>query len=122
MSKGAAVAEHDGGYKLLFSHPQMVADLLRDFIHEDWVRELDFSTLRMVPGSFVTPELSSRESDVIWQVRWRGGRLLYVYLLIELQSTVDPYMALRMMVYLGLLYQDLIKDPEISRSGRLPPV
>jgi hypothetical protein len=68
MSKGAPVAEHDGGYRSLFSHPEMVADLLRDFIREDWVRELDFKTLRMVPGS---PELSSRESDVIiWQVSW----------------------------------------------------
>ena len=122
MSKGAAVAEHDGGYKSLFSHPEMVADLLRDFIHEDWVKEIDFNTLKLVSGSFVTPELSSRESDVIWQVRWRGDRLLYVYLLIEFQSTVDPYMALRMMVYLGLLYQKLLKDPETSRSGKLPPV
>jgi len=116
------VAEHDGGYKTLFSHPEMVADLLRDFIHEDWVRELDFKTLRMIPGNFVTPELSSRECDVIWQVRRRGDRRLYIYLLIEFQSTVDPYMALRMMVYLGLLYQELLKDPEIARSGKLPPV
>jgi predicted transposase YdaD len=122
VSKGAVVAEHDGGYRSLFSHPEMVADLLRDFIHEDWVKEIDFKTLKLVRGSFVTPELSSRESDVIWQVRWRGDGLLYVYLLIEFQSTVDPYMALRMMVYLGLLYQELLKDPETSRSGKLPPV
>jgi hypothetical protein len=32
-----------------------------------------------------------------------------VYLLLEFQSTVDPFMAVRIMVYLGLLYQDLIK-------------
>ena len=73
MSKGAAVAEHDGGYKTLFSHPEMVADLLRDFIHEDWVRELDFKTLRMIPGNFVTPELSSRECDVLWQAHLFDG-------------------------------------------------
>jgi hypothetical protein len=84
----------------------MIADLLRDFVREDWRQDLDFSTLEKVPGSYVTPELRSRESDVVWRVRWGSDRRLYVYLLIELQSTVDPLMALRMMVYLGPLYQD----------------
>jgi predicted transposase/invertase (TIGR01784 family) len=122
MPKGGKVAEHDGGYKLLFSHPEMVADLLRDFIHEDWVRDVDLSTLEQVPGSYVTPDLSSRESDIVWRVRRGQDDLLYIYLLFEFQSTVDPWMALRMTVYLGLLYQELLKRQEIPRSGKLPPV
>jgi predicted transposase/invertase (TIGR01784 family) len=116
------VAEHDGGYKLLFSHPEMVADLLRDFVREDWVRDLDLSTLEPVTGSYITPDLSSRESDVVWRVRWGRDRFLYIYILIEFQSTVDPFMALRILVYLGLLYQDLVKRQEVLRSGKLPPV
>ncbi|WP_267880978.1 Rpn family recombination-promoting nuclease/putative transposase, partial [Ferrovum myxofaciens] len=43
-------------------------------------------------------------------------------MLIEFQSTVDKYMALRMMVYMGLLYQDLIKQGMVLSDGRLPPV
>ena len=27
--------QHDSGYKLLFSHPAMVRDLLRGFVQED---------------------------------------------------------------------------------------
>jgi hypothetical protein len=122
MSNGGVVAEHDSGYKSLFSHPEMVEDLLRGFIHEDWVRDLDFSTLEKVPGNYVTPPMTTRESDVVWRLRWRGDRILYVYLLMELQSTVDSSMALRMMVYLGLLYQDLLKRGETAPSGKLPPV
>lgn len=38
---------HDSSYKLLFSHPAMVEDLLTGFVHEDWVAELDFATLRL---------------------------------------------------------------------------
>src|SRR6478609_8501608 len=122
MSNGGAVAEHDSGYKSLFSHPEMVEDLIRGFVHEDWVRDLDFSTLEKVPGSYVAPNLMPRESDVVWKLRWKGDRVLYVYLLMEFQSTVDPSMALRMMVYLGLLYQDLLKRGETTSSGKLPPV
>jgi len=43
-------------------------------------------------------------------------------ILMELQSTVDKYMALRMMVYIGLLYQDLIKQGNALPDGRLPPI
>jgi predicted transposase YdaD len=116
------MAEHDSGYKLLFSHPEMVEDLIRGFVREDWVRDLDFSTLQKVPGNYVAPNLTPRESDCVWKLRWKDGRVLYVYLLIEFQSTVDASMALRMMVYLGLFYQDLLKRGEITPSGKLPPV
>jgi predicted transposase YdaD len=116
------MADHDHSYKLLFSHAEMVADLIRGFVHEDWVREIDFSTLERVEASFVTRELRERESDIIWRARWGGERWLYVYLLLEFQSTVDPFMALRVLVYTGLLWQSLERDGALSPSGRLPPV
>ncbi|MFL6236991.1 MAG: Rpn family recombination-promoting nuclease/putative transposase, partial [Thermoanaerobaculia bacterium] len=47
---------------------------------------------------------------------------LYLKHHIQIKSTVDPTMALRMMVYLGLLYQDLLKRGEITLSGKLPPI
>ncbi|WP_018869230.1 Rpn family recombination-promoting nuclease/putative transposase [Thioalkalivibrio sp. ALgr3] len=112
---------HDNSYKLLFSHPEMVRDLLTGFVREDWVRELDFSTLEKVNGSYVTDELRDREDDIVWRVRWGGG-WLYVYLLLEFQSSVDRFMAVRMMTYLGLLYQDLIRQKALTPGGRLPPV
>lgn len=115
------MADHDNGYKLLFSHAAMVADLLRGFVKEDWVREVDFDTLRRVDGSYVSDDLRSRENDVVWRVGWKGS-WLYVYILLEFQSTVDPFMAVRAMTYLGLLYQDLIRQKALTPSGRLPPV
>jgi predicted transposase/invertase (TIGR01784 family) len=114
-------SSHDSGYKLLFSHAQVVEDLLRGFVPEDWVAELDFTTLEKVSGSYVSDDLRDREDDIIWRVR-RQGQWLYVYVLLEFQSTVDPWMALRVMVYTGLLYQDLIKTGEVRRGQKLPPV
>jgi predicted transposase YdaD len=113
--------EHDNSYKLLFSHAEMVADLLRGFVREPWVNEVDLDTLERVSGSFVSDDLRDREDDIIWRIRWRG-RWLYVYLLLEFQSTVDPFMALRIMVYVGLLHQDLVRRKELTDSKLLPPV
>jgi predicted transposase/invertase (TIGR01784 family) len=115
------MANHDNGYKNLFSHASMVADVLRGFVKEDWVQEVDFETLERVEGSYVSEDLRPRETDMLWKVKWRG-RSLYVYLLLEFQSRVDRFMAVRLMGYLALLYQDLIRQKALTPSGRLPPV
>ncbi len=57
------MAEWDSGYKLLFSHPELVADLLRGFVPEPWVAEVDFATLTPVKGSYVSDGLRQRHDD-----------------------------------------------------------
>jgi predicted transposase/invertase (TIGR01784 family) len=115
--------EHDSSYKQLFSHPRMVKDLLEGFISQKWVNELDFKTLKKVSGSYVSDDLQNREDDIIWKVRWHHlDEWLYIYLLIEFQSTVDYFMAVRLMVYIGMLYQDLINRYTIAEDGKLPAV
>ncbi|WP_347987468.1 hypothetical protein [Methylomonas sp. AM2-LC] len=42
---------HDNSYMLLFTHPEMVADLLKGFVDEEWVKQCDFSSLEKVSGS-----------------------------------------------------------------------
>lgn len=44
----------------------------------------------------MTDELRDREDDIIWRIRW-GKDWLYVYLLLEFQSSVDRFMAVRIM-------------------------
>ena len=113
--------DHDASYKLLFSSPELVRDLVMGFIPDDWLHSLDYSTLEKVPGSYVTDDLRHRADDVVWRVRVEG-EWVYLYILIEFQSTVDPFMAVRMMTYVGLLYQDLIRSQDILPHRKLPPV
>ena len=113
--------EDDASYKLLFSAPEVVRDLVLGFIPDAWLHSLDYTTLEKVPGSYVTDDLRHRADDVIWRVR-ADGEWVYLYLLIEFQSTVDPWMAVRMMTYVGLLYQDLIRRGDALKGKMLPPV
>ena len=117
----SCMALHDNSYKNFFSHSRMVEDLLKGFVREEWVRKLDFSTLERVNSSYVSEDLRDRTDDIVWKVRW-GKDWLYVYILLEFQSTVDPWMAVRIMTYLGLLYQDLIKEKQFTAGKMLPPV
>ncbi len=113
--------EHDSSYKFLFSTPELVRDLILGFVPDEWLHTLDYTTLEKIPGSYISEDLTGRADDVVWRVKV-GGEWVYLYLLIEFQSSVDKYMALRMMVYVGLLYQDLIKRGEMLADGRLPPI
>lgn len=113
--------EHDKGYKKIFSHPQIIQDLLQGFVSEPWVAELDFSTLETVKDSFVSDDWRERHDDIIWRIRW-GPKWLYIYLLIEFQSTIDHFMAVRIMGYIALLYQYLIETQNLKASDKLPPV
>jgi len=99
----------------------MVRDLIMGFIPDEWLHSLDYATLERVHASYVTEDFKQREDDIVWKVKV-GGQWVYLYLLIEFQSSVDKYMALRMMVYQGLLYQDLIKSGDVLKDGLLPPI
>ena len=111
----------DAAYKELFSHPRMVEDLLRGIVAGQWSDALDFTTLEKLPAEYVSDDLRRRQGDLLWRVRFRD-RWLYVLVLLEFQSTVDPYMALRVLVYTGLLYQDLVRRGALERGEKLPPV
>ncbi len=112
---------HDASYKAIFSHPEIVQQLLQSFVKQDWVNELDFSTLEKTNNSYVTEDCRERFDDLIWKVRWHEQDL-YVYLLLEFQSEPDYFMPVRIMTYIGLLYQDLISSQNLKTHDKLPPV
>jgi hypothetical protein len=85
------------------------------------VEDLDFATLERAGDGYVSDDLREREDDIVWRVRL-GREWLYVYLLLEFQSSADPFMAVRILVYLGLLCQDLIRAGHLTVGNRLPPV
>ena len=117
-------AEHDRGYKLLFSQPKLVEELLRGFLSGDWIDLLDFRTLEKVGNSFVSEDLRERHSDLIWRLRLRGegDGWVYLYLLLEFQSTSDPFMAVRLLTYVGLLLEEIVRKEKLKPGDRLPVV
>ena len=109
---------HDGAYKYLFSSAYVVHQFLTRFVDEPWSRELRLEDVEPVDRSFVSDQLRKRESDVIYRVRLRD-REIYLYILIEFQSTVDKSIPLRMLLYILQLYDELYRN---SLSGLLPAI
>lgn len=82
--------EHDKSYKLIFKNAEMIRDLLVGFVNEAWIADVDFATLERDFNSYVSDDLREREDDIIWRVKIKD-RVVYIYILLEFQSTVDKY-------------------------------
>jgi len=71
-----------------------------------------------VDKSFVSDEFLKRESDIIYRVKMQE-KDIYIYVLVEFQSTVDKTIPVRMLLYILQLYDQLIRS---SQKGKLPAI
>ena len=116
--------KHDRSYHRLFSEPKLVEDLVRNFVNEPWVSDLDFSKMERINTKFHSDALERRDGDVILRIPFlqQSAQEIYLFLLLEFQSTPDEWMALRFGTYVHLLYEQLVKEQRLTPDGRLPPV
>ena len=114
-----ATTPYDAAWKLLFSFPVMPHDLLAGFVPRKWVEHLDLSKSTDRSGSLVSNGLLQRHQDVVWEVPFRD-RTASVLVALEFQSTVDPTMAVRMLVYTAMHYQGRLRKRE-SPGKQDPP-
>lgn len=106
---------HDSGYKKLFSNQTIFRQLLETFVTREWVNHLDFTTCEMLDKSFISQHYKETESDLIYKVQLLNHEV-YIYILIEFQSTVDPFMALRALNYITNFYMDYAAEHKQKKN------
>lgn len=111
---------HDRLVRFTFDHPERAAAELRAALPDFVVSEVDWSSLQPERGSVVDPELRQTETDLLFSARLRGGRAVLFYVLLEHQSSVDPWMALRMLRYVVRQLEHWRQ--ETSAGERLPVI
>jgi predicted transposase YdaD len=111
---------YDSSYKALFSCPELVRDLLRGYVPGKWLERADYGSLTRVNASYVSRSNRQRHDDMVWRIDI-GGQWLWVYLVLEFQSESDAWMAVRLMQYVSLLAEQLVKEEKMP-DGRLPPI
>jgi len=113
--------KHDETYKLIFSQRAAVEELVRNFVGEDLGDELVFDTLEALPTDRISGGLVQRQVDLLWKIRFRDS-WLYLLILLEFQSESDYFMALRILTYICLTYEELLRRKEVKAGDKLPPV
>ena len=110
---------HDKGYKRLFRNRTIFRQLLETFVRQPWVNDVDFNKCETIDKSFISDEYQDTESDLIYKLKLKGQDL-YIVILLEFQSSVDRFMALRVLAYITDFYLDYVHSQK--RVKRLPPV
>lgn len=109
---------HDALFREILAHPENAASELAAVL-PSWVSQrVDWSSLALVPGSFVTGQLRSRYSDLLFRASVQG-RAGFVYVLIEHQTSNHRFMALRMLEYTVQIWVRYLED---HPHARLLPV
>jgi hypothetical protein len=97
---------HDALFKAGFESPAHAAALFRQILPAELIEAIDWDTIQREAGSFVDPDLASRHTDLLFSVQLRGTETrVLLYLLVEHQSTNDPSMPLRLLVYLVRIWE-----------------
>lgn len=110
---------HDYGYKKLFSNKTIFKQLMQTFVNQEWVNQIDFENTKALDKSFISGNYKNTEGDLIIETNLNNKKF-YVYILLEFQSSVDKFMALRILNYITNFYMDLLENNKNLKS--LPPV
>ena len=134
---------HDSGYKKLFSNRTIFRQLIETFVNQEWVHSLDFDTCEPLDKSFISEHYKETESDLIYKVQFHENTktiaqqswlnqpgtlrdspgVFYIYILIEFQSTIDPFMALRVLNYITNFYMDfLVNNRGVNKLPAVFPI
>jgi predicted transposase/invertase (TIGR01784 family) len=92
---------------------------LQVHLSEDLRQALNWSTLKLLEGSFVDEDLRGSEADLLYEIEHVSGQAsLWVYVLSEHQSTPDRWMRLRLLKYCCRIWEQSFRDHPEQRDLR----
>ncbi len=98
------MGDKDDVFQRLLDDEQLFLRFLRRFLRDQMPEAIDVDSLtpddiHQEKTTFVPPEVSRLQSDVLYRIR-RGSAEVYVYILIEHQSSVNYLMPFRLLSYM----------------------
>ena len=106
---------HDQFLKEILSKPEHAAGVLRCVVSASLAARLDWSTLRLINGSYIEPDLKVSFSDLVFEVEAPGFGNALVYCLWENQTTENPMMPLRQLSYASNALRQYRERPDVAR-------
>ena len=103
-----------------FSHIEHASGLLAALLPAEVVEHLDLSTLELSQDHWVDEKLRETETDLLYRVSTVAGGKALVYLLLEHQSTADPWMVFRLLQYMVRVWDHWRRSND--DASKLPPI
>ena len=116
---------HDKSYKDLFSTNDAFLSFVNTFIKGEWVDKLEKDKLILVDKSYILSDYEELESDIVYNATIGKDNIIF-YVLLELQSSVDHSMPIRLLMYMVELWREILRNSEKKeikrKSYRLPAI
>ncbi|SPP25360.1 transposase [Orientia tsutsugamushi] len=95
--------KHDSLAKTIMSDPVAAQEFLEYYLPTDFKSLIDLSKIKVEQESYIEESLKKKYSDIVYKVATKKHGNAFIYILIEAQSTVDYWTALRLWRYTLLL-------------------
>ena len=110
---------HDKLFRAVFSEAREAAGLLRMALPARLREGMDWKSLKLLEGNFLDDALRESESDLLYEVaHGDNGERVWLYLLLEHQSTPDTWMRFRLLKYCCRIWETEIRDRDGERELR----
>ncbi len=95
--------KHDSLVKTIMADPVAAQEFLEYYLPNDFKSLVDLSKITVEKESYIEESLNKKYSDIVYGVATKNQGKAFVYVLIEAQSSVDYWTALRLWKYTLLL-------------------
>lgn len=116
---------HDKSYKDLLSSKDIFEGLIKSFVNKSWSKEISTENLELVNKSFILSDYEEMESDILYKAKIGEEEVMF-YILLEMQSTPDYSMPIRLYLYMAEIWREYLKDftkKEVKRKDfKLPAI
>jgi predicted transposase YdaD len=110
---------HDLIVHAVLSDVTEASSFLQAHLPDEVSRELNWSTLRLAEGSFVDEDLRGSEADLLYEVeRVSSQDAVWLYILLEHQSTPDRWMRFRLLKYCCRIWDQSFREQPEQRELR----
>ncbi|WP_295387895.1 Rpn family recombination-promoting nuclease/putative transposase [uncultured Thiodictyon sp.] len=110
---------HDAFFREGFGRREVAEDFLRNQLPADLLAEIDLGTLEICKDTYVSKDLRSAYSDLVYRVQYRGADLV-IYLLFEHKSSPEHWTLLQLLRYIVAEGDQYRKQHPAARQ--LPPI
>lgn len=116
---------HDKTYRSFFENKEIFLQLLKSFVNEAWTTKLQEDKLFEDKSHYILRDFEEAEADIVYKATIEDEEVFFCILL-ELQSTVDHSMPIRLFYYMAEIWRKYLKEhpkEAIKRSDfKLPAI
>lgn len=95
--------KHDSLVKIIMNDPVAAQEFLEYYLPDDFKSLVDLSKITVEQESYIEESLNKKYSNITYKISTNNKEEAFVYVLVEAQSTIDYWTALRLWKYTLLL-------------------